>query len=151
MENIKLVQENAEELLKQMMIQATVKVSEKEEVFNVQIETEETGILIGFHGETLISFQLILSLIVYKKLGSWLKTIVNVGDWRERRDEVLKQMALATAERVVSSGEAIALPGLSSFERRSVHLILADHPQVETVSEGEGIERKLIIKLKEQK
>lgn len=149
MENIKLIQETAEELLKKIGIEAEVKTEEKEEVFNVQVETEDTGILIGYHGETLASLQLILALIIYKKIGSWLKIMVNVGDWRQKREETLRQMALSAAERVASTGEAVTLPDLSSFERRTIHLTLTDHPQVTTISEGEGEERKLIIKPKE--
>ncbi|MFH0863796.1 MAG: R3H domain-containing nucleic acid-binding protein [Candidatus Gottesmanbacteria bacterium] len=164
MDNKKLIQQEAEGLLKELTIEGTVTVEEKDGVFDVQIETTDTGILIGYHGETLSSFQLILSLIVYKTLqkrlssgdgdpaskkdSSWLKIIVNVGDWRQRREESLQQMAQQVAEKVLATGEAVVLPNLSSFERRVIHLVLADHPQVETVSEGEGSERKLIIKLR---
>jgi spoIIIJ-associated protein len=153
MENIKIIQENTEELLKNLKIEGEVRVEEKEGVFQVQIETADPGILIGYHGETLASLQLILSLMFYKqsfssnkKLGSWSRIVVNVGDWRQRREEALRQMALGAAEKVVATGEAITLPSLSSFERRIIHLALADHPSVETISEGEGAERKLIIK-----
>jgi len=144
----KLILETAEELLKQLQVEAKVSVEEKDEAFNVQIETEDTGILIGYHGETLSSFQLILALMIYKKIGQWTKIIVNVGDWRQRREEALQQMALSSAEKVVTTGEAVVLPDLSSFERRAIHMALADHPKVTTVSEGEGNERKLIIKPK---
>ena len=144
----KLILETAEELLKQLQVEAKVRVEEKDEAFSVQIETEDTGILIGYHGETLSSFQLILALMIYKKIGQWTKIIVNVGDWRQRREEALQQMALSSAEKVVTTGEAVVLPDLSSFERRAIHMALADHPKVTTVSEGEGNERKLIIKPK---
>ncbi|MCL5095614.1 MAG: KH domain-containing protein [Patescibacteria group bacterium] len=148
-ENLKIIKTEAQKLLEYLMVEATIEVSEKEDVYEVQIETEDTGILIGYHGETLTSLQLILSLILYKRLGSWLRLIVNVGDWRQKREEVLKQMALSAAERVIATDEAMVLPNLSSFERRIVHLILADHPKVTSSSEGEGVERKLIIKPKE--
>ncbi len=161
MENTKLVKETAQKLLDQLKVEGEIEVEEKEQAFNVEIKTEDTGILIGYHGETLISFQLILALLVYKarlrlssgdedpaskKVGSWLKIVVNVGDWRERREESLRLMAQQAAERVVSTGEAITYPNLSSFERRIMHMALAEHSQVTTESEGEGNERKLIIK-----
>ena len=148
-ENLKIIKTEAQKLLEYLMVEAKIEVSEKEDVYEVQIETEDTGILIGYHGETLTSLQLILSLILYKRLGSWLRLIVNVGDWRQKREEVLKQMALSAAERVAATDEAMVLPNLSSFERRIVHLLLADHPKVTSSSEGEGVERKLIIKPKE--
>lgn len=147
-EKLKIIQETTEQLLENLKIKAAVKVSEGEGVFQVQIETADTGILIGYHGETLASFQIILSLMVYKKLGNWLRLIVNIGDYRQRREEALRQMAYASAEKVIATGEAITLPYLSSFERRIIHLTLVDHPQVTTISEGEGEGRKLIIKPK---
>jgi len=144
--NFKIIQETTEELLKNLLVEGRVGVEEEEGVFAVQIETDNAGILIGYHGETLASFQLILSLIVYKKLGSWFKIVVNVGDYRQHREEVLRRMALSAAEKVIATGKTVTLENLSSFERRIIHLALADHPQVTTVSEGEGEERKLIIK-----
>ncbi len=148
-ENLKIIKTEAQKLLEYLMVEAKIDVSEKEDVYEVQIETEDTGILIGYHGETLTSLQLILSLILYKRLGSWLRVVINVGDWRQKREEILKQMALSAAERVAATGEAMVLPNLSSFERRIIHLLLVDHPNVTSSSEGEGEERKLIIKPKE--
>lgn len=143
-----LIKKLAEELLNQLKIEGKIEVEEKEDLFQVQVETADTGILIGYHGETLASLQLILSLMAYKKTGRWLKMVVDIGDWRQRREESLGQMAQAAAEKVIASGEPIVYPGLSSFERRSIHLALAEHPKVTTISEGEREERKLIIKLK---
>ena len=147
--NIKLITEAAEELLKQIKIDGKIKVSEKEETYTVKIETEDSGILIGFHGETLSGFQLILSLMIYKKLGSWLKILVDVGDYREKREEELRQLAISAAEKVIATGQPVELYELSSFERRIIHLALVDHPQVTSESIGEGRERKLVVKLKQ--
>lgn len=148
---LKLIKETSEELLKRLKIKAKVKVEEDEgEVVHVSLETEETGILIGYHGETLSALQLILGLIIYKKQGSWTRIVLNVGDYRERREETLKQMALRAAERVRQTGEAVSLPFLNAGERRIIHLILEDSLEVSTESEGEGENRKLIIKPKIQ-
>lgn len=146
MKNEKLIKETGEELLKNLKIEADIKVEEKEGIYQVQIETPDSGILIGYHGETLMSFQLILSLMIYKKTGSWVRLAVNIGDYRERREEILRQMAQQAAEKVAASDEPIVYFSLPSFERRIIHLALADHPQVTTISEGEGKERRLIIK-----
>lgn len=149
MENTKLIQKTAEELLKQIGVDGKIDVSEKDETYHVKIETEDSGMLIGFHGETLSGFQLMVGLIIYKKLGSWLKIIVDIGDYRERREENLKQTAKAAVEKVINTGEPVDLYELSSFERRIVHLLLADHPKVISESEGEGKFRKLVIKLRD--
>lgn len=117
-------------------------------VFHLDIECEEPGILIGHYGETISSLQFIISLLVYKKLGSWQRILVNIGDWREKRTEALKKMALNATQRVKFSGEEVVLPYLNAGERRIIHLYLTDHLDVVTDSVGEGEERRLVIKPK---
>ncbi len=139
----------AEELLQQMDIPAAVMVTPTEgDVYLVNVETEESGLLIGYHGETLASFQLILGQIVTKRVGEWVRIVVEVGDYRAKREEQLKLMAESYAEQVVATGQPIALPSMPPIERRIVHMALQDHPEVSTESEGEGNFRHLIIKLK---
>lgn len=145
-----VIKKIAEELLQHLEIEEPkVSLEEDEDgVFHLSIETRDSGILIGYHGENIYALQLILSLIVYKKLGSWQRIVVDVGDWREKREEQLKRMALAAAQRVKFSGESVVMPYLSAVERRTVHLALAENPDVETRSEGEERERRLIIEPK---
>lgn len=143
-----IVKESAEELLAKLEIPATVAVEFVDEVYQVKIETEESGLLIGFHGETLGSFQLILGLLVYKKLGSWVRVVVEVGDYRARREEQLRAMAESYAAQVLATGQPISLPYLPPIERRIIHLALQDRTDVETVSEGEGNQRRVVIKPK---
>lgn len=149
-DRLKTVKETAEELLKLLKVEVKVEVVEdkENEAIRVQIETEEPGILIGHHGETLNALQLILGLIINKKLEEWQRIIVNVGDYREKRAGELKNLALNTAQRVKFSGEPATITNLSSFERRIIHLALADHPDVITESEGEGNYRRLVMKPK---
>ncbi|MBI4100648.1 KH domain-containing protein [Candidatus Microgenomates bacterium] len=144
-----IVQEETNKLLELLKVTATFEVEELEEdSFKVKLETDEAGILIGYHGETLASLQLILGLIIHKKTDQWVRVLLEVGDWRQRREESLKEMALKIADRVEVSGEATPLPRLNSAERRFIHLVLKDHPKVMTESQGEGEERYLIIKPK---
>ncbi len=144
-----IIKASAEELLSNMDIPAAVLVTPSpEEVFLVNVETEESGLLIGYHGETLSAFQLILGQIVTKKVGEWVRIVVEVGDYRAKREEQLSQMALSYADQVVQTGQPIALPSLPPIERRIIHMALQDHPDVVTESEGEGNMRRLIIKLK---
>lgn len=123
---------------------------DKDDSFHLAIETPDSGILIGFHGENLYALQLVLSLIAYKKLGTWQRIIVDVGGWRAKREEQLKRMALAAAQKAKFSQEAIVMPYLNAAERRVLHLVLADHPDIATRSEGKGNERRLIIEPKKK-
>jgi len=146
MEPINQIKKIAEELLKKLEITGVVSVDTDESgAFRVHIETEETGLLIGFHGRTLESFQLILGMITGKQLGKWERIYVNVGDYREKREEALMYMAQRAAERALASGRPVELSRLSASERRVIHLTLSGDERVKTESEGEGSDRKLII------
>ena len=124
---------------------------EEENSFELTLELDEqdTGLLIGYHGDTIASLQLILGLMLYKQSGEWTRVIVNIGDYRQKRQESLEQMADDTIKRVKFSGEPIALFNLNPFERRVVHLYLENNPDVLSESEGEGRNRHLIISPKD--
>jgi len=149
MEHIDQVKKITEDLLKRLDISGQVVVDVDEtSAFRVHVETEETGLLIGFHGKTLESFQIILGLLVSKELAQWVKVYVNVGDYREKREEALMLMAQHAAERALAAGRPIELPHLSPSERRVIHLTLAGDERVETESVGEGNNRMLLVKPK---
>lgn len=139
-----------EELLAKLTVSATVVVSYEEDGYRVQIETEEPGILIGYHGKNLESVQLLLRQILFKKLGAWSPLFVSVGDYRERRAEQLKEMAFAAVQQVMEKNEEVILPELSPAERRTVHVLLQDHPDAVSESTGEGRNRRLVIKPRSQ-
>lgn len=149
-EEITIIEKEANELLSNLEVSAksTAEFNEENGTVNVQIDSEEAAALIGFHGETLQSIQMILSFMVHKSLGNWVKVIVNIGDYRQKREEQLNRLALSLAMKVKFSGEAQAIQNLTPSERRIVHLALADNPDVSTESEGEGRERQLIIRPK---
>lgn len=146
MDNITELKQLTEDLLTRLAIEGAVSVDTDESgAFRVHIETEETGLLIGFHGRSLESFQMLLGMIAAKKLGKWERIYVNVGDYREKREEALMYMAQRSAERALSSGRPVELTRLSPAERRVIHLTLSGDERVQTESVGEGLDRKLII------
>lgn len=150
MDDIKQVAELAEDLLKRLEVTGTVDVTTDEtEAFRVRIETEETGLLIGHHGKTLESVQLILGIMISKKIGRWVKVYVNVGDYREKREETLMHMAQHAADRALALGRPVELPRLSPSERRIIHLTLSGDERIATESVGEGDDRVLLVKPKE--
>lgn len=147
-DSLKTIKEIGNELLGKLQIKGKIEVSKNEEIYEVTIDTEETGLLIGYHGNTLNSLQLILGLLVYKKLQKWERLVVNVGDYRQKREEALNSLATQYAQQTVTGGEPVVLPYLSPSERRIVHLALQDHLQVISESQGEGKDRRIVIKLK---
>jgi len=124
-----------------------IAITKKEDLYKISLQTneEEQGMLIGYHGETISALQLLLSIIIYKKEGKWEKILVDVGDYRQQRQEQLKELALKASQRVKFSGRPVSLSGLSSFERRTVHMVLKDDPAIESFSEGEGKWRMLVV------
>ncbi len=149
MEHVEQVKEITEDLLKRLEVAGTVAVDMDETgAYQVQIDTEETGLLIGFHGKTLESFQIILGIIVSKKLEAWVKVYVNVGDYRQKREESLMHMAVAAADRAVTYGNPVELPHLSAGERRVIHMTLGGDERVVTESVGDGMNRTLVVKLR---
>ena len=113
---------------------------------NLKFSDQDTGILIGYHGDTISALQLIINLLIYKKQGEWKRLVVNIGDYRQKRAAGLEQMALDSAQRVKFSGQPMALFNLNPYERRVIHEFLSRDPAVTTESEGEARNRHLVIK-----
>src|SRR3989344_1131952 len=147
----KIVESELKALLKLLQVTPqSIKVEPQEDdTVNIQLDlpAAESGILIGYHAETLASLQYILSLILHQKTGDWRRLILNINNYRQNREETLKDMAHNAADRARLTGQEVAMPYLASFERRLIHLNLAEEKDIETVSVGEGRDRRLIIRL----
>lgn len=142
----KITDKVIKELLKQLGIEATFTVEAQDDVLAVFLETQDTGIVIGYHGEVLEALQLILSLIVSKKLGRFLRVTLEVGDYRKNRTGWLENVALSAKEKALREQQEVILPDLKAWERRIVHLLFQDDKDVMSESVGEGRERTLVIK-----
>ncbi len=145
-----IIKQTTEELLSKLKTEGTVEVvdekTEEESNYKITIQTQETGLIIGYHGETLNSLQLLLGVILYKKLGSWVRVLVDVGNYRQMREESIKEMVGRITAEVEATSQAVVLPYLSPLERRIVHMMLTDHKTVVSESIGEGKDRRLTIK-----
>jgi len=129
-------------------IDTKFEVLEDEEAIAVTLETEDTGIIIGYHGETLEALQLILSLVLAKEQGAFKRVSLEVGDYKKNRSEWLEKLAQDAKERALSENKEIYLSELKSWERRVIHLLLQDDKEVASESTGEGKDRVLVIKPK---
>lgn len=145
---IELIKEEAEKLLEKAGVDATVEVKEGENGFNVHIDASENALLIGKHGNTLSSLELVLSLIVAKRLGEFQRIILEVGGYREAREEYLTDLANRLKDEVLTTGADKQVRGLKPWERRVIHMILSETGEIVTESEGEERERVLVIRKK---
>ncbi len=125
----------------------SVEVEKKEEEFvaAVTVPQEESGILIGYHGETQSALQYLTGQIVNKGQEKWDRVIVNVNGYRDQREVQLKQMANNAADRALASGSEIEMPFLTPAERRIIHMELSARSDVSSFSEGDGRDRRLVI------
>jgi spoIIIJ-associated protein len=153
MKNEKILKELADELLSLMGTKATAEVSgdKENECYLVNINGgDETGLLIGKKGETLLSLQTILGIMLKQRTGEWERVTVNVGDYLEKEEEYLKNLALNTASRAKETGEPQSLYNLKPAQRRIIHMVLAEDKEVTTESLGEGEERYLVVKASDE-
>lgn len=141
-----------EELLARMGIRARVVIRQKVYVEEgelppvvLDIVGNDLGILIGRRGETLAALQYITRLIVSRKTHRWYPLIVDVEQYKVRREKSLRRLAQRMAERVSFSRQPVALEAMPAYERRIIHIALRDHPSVTTKSVGEGDQRKVTI------
>lgn len=113
---------------------------------SLKLPDTQSGILIGYHAETLTSLQRLLNLMAYQQLHTWHRIIVDINNYRESREFTLQDMARNAADRALLTGQAVVMPYLESFERRLIHMALANEPSVETISQGEGKDRRLVVR-----
>lgn len=146
-ENKKL-EKAIKDFFKSLGLDTGFEVMEEEGIIAISLETEDTGIVIGYHGETLESLQLVLALILAKQTGEFKRVSIEVGDYKKNRAEWLEKIALDAKEKALSENKEVYLSELKSWERRVVHLLLQDDKEVVSQSSGEGKDRVLVIKPK---
>lgn len=111
----------------------------------LDIRGNDLSTLIGRRGETLDGLQYLMRLLVAKELGHYLHVVLDVEGYKAHRAQMLKQLALRMAERVIATHKPAALEPMPANERRIVHLALRDHTEVRTESVGLGENRKVTI------
>jgi spoIIIJ-associated protein len=138
-----------DELLKHMGIGAEVTIETGEtaklNVTGDQAEKEALGALIGRKGERLSALQHLVNLMLSRKMGEWTRVLVDVEDYRGRRERQLRDIAMRAAERVNETGKMLQLEPMPALERRWIHLALRNHPLVVTQSIGEEPQRRVVI------
>ena len=135
-----------ERVLDTMGLDADVEVKDEDEEIFADINGEdELGILIGRRGQTLDALQAICYRAAARGQSDRKRVTIDAAGYRERRREVLEEEAEAAAARAERNGEPVRLEPMSASERRMVHEYLKDRPEVETYSEGDEPDRRLVI------
>jgi spoIIIJ-associated protein len=114
-------------------------------VLGVEGEREELGALIGRKGERLSALQHLVNLMLSRQMGTWTRVLVDVEDYRGRRERQLREIADRAAARVIETGKMLQLEPMPALERRWVHLALKSHPDVATQSIGDEPNRRIVV------
>ena len=148
-EDVEITVDVLQHILRYMNIHATVQVrSNNPLTLNIHGIHENLGLLIGRRGETLAALQLLVSLIVGHRTKHRMRIVVDAENYRERREENLRSLALRVAQQVRNYRRSIALEAMPPHERRIVHIALSDSKDISTESIGEGEARRVVISLK---
>lgn len=143
------IKEEVKEFFEKMTFEVEMEIlPQKEETLPLNVKSEEPQILIGERGETLSEIQYLLKMILKRKLNIEDKFYLDmdVNDYKKKKIAYLKEMARNLAEEVSLTKQERTLPPMSSYERRIVHMELADFPNVVSESSGEEPERRIIVK-----
>jgi spoIIIJ-associated protein len=108
-------------------------------------ERDELGALIGRKGERLSALQHLVNLMLSREMGAWTRVLVDVEDYRGRRERQLREIAERAAGRVTETGKMLQLEPMPALERRWIHLALRDHADVATQSIGEEPNRRVVV------
>ncbi|MDQ2903560.1 MAG: RNA-binding cell elongation regulator Jag/EloR [Ktedonobacteraceae bacterium] len=148
-EDVEVTVDVLQHVLHYMNIHATVQVRSTEPLtLNIHGIHDNLGLLIGRRGETLSALQLLVNLIVSHRTRHRMRIIVDAENYRQRREENLRSLALRVAQQVRNYRRSIALEAMPPHERRIVHIALSDSKDISTESIGEGDERRVVISLK---
>lgn len=114
----------------------------------VKINGEDISHLIGYRGSTINALQTIASAIANKNTSSKIIVIVDVENYKEKREKTLEELAEKISERVIKTKKSVTLDPMSAYERKIIHMKLQDNDKVKTFSKGEEPHRRIVITLK---
>lgn len=147
--NLEKIKKEIEEFFNKMTFSAQIQsFSQKDQTVLVDIKIEDPSVLIGEKGETLFEIQHLLKMILKKKcnIEDVFYLDLDINDYKKKKISYLKEMAKSLAEEVSLTKKEKILPPMPAYERRIIHLELANRSDVTTESIGQEPKRKIIIK-----
>ena len=133
-------------LIEKIGLSAEIRISYREErKLGLDIETAESGILIGKRGQTLEALQLITNIVAGRLENGSVRIIIDTQNYRIRRERTIIRFALQAAEHVRRTGVSRLLEAMNPFERRLIHTALSKEDDIETMSEGDGLYKRIRI------
>ena len=134
-----------QEVLKNMGIDVVIEKMIKSDKILLHLHGKNLGILIGKHGQTLDALQYLTNLTTNQGENARYFIMLDVENYRHRREETLKQLAHRLANRVKQNGESVTLEPMNGYERKIIHVALQNDSEVRTESEGKDPYRHVVI------
>ena len=126
-------------------LRASVDIQEDDEEIRATVNGDELGLMIGKHGSTIDALQHLAMRIAFRGLSERKSVVVDAAGYRERREGVLRRSADRAVAEALDFGRPVELEPMSSAERRIVHTYLRDRTDVQTHSEGDEPDRRLVV------
>ena len=151
-ENINIAKQKIDTFLKEWLKQVdeeleySIKIEDY--AININITGQAAGMLIGYRGETLNALQAILTSMANSNIKNNIKIILDIENYRSKREKVLEELAEKVAKTVIRNQKSITLEPMSAYERKIIHSKLQFDNKVETYSIGDGENRRIVISLK---
>lgn len=137
------------DIFEKMGIEVCIEQQQEKNLCFLNLQGQDLGILIGKHGQTLDALQYLTNLAANRENPTEkIKIVIDVENYRKRREETLRKLALRLADRVQRSGEKIVLEPMNRHERKIIHTALQEDRRIFTYSDGEEPHRKIVIALK---
>jgi spoIIIJ-associated protein len=142
---VERVRELVERVVGALGLAAAVEISEGEEEIRAVVSGEDLGLLIGKHGATIDALQHLAARAAFRGLGNRKVVVIDAAGYRERREAALRRAADQAVEDALRFGRSVELEPMSAPERRIVHTYLRDRTEIQTHSEGDEPDRRLVV------
>lgn len=142
------VVEYLQDIFDKMRVNVEMDMEENDNSIFINIQGEDSGIIIGRRGETLEALQYLASLAINKGEEDYKRIIIDIENYRQKREDTLIRLSNKLADRVIRTRKSITLEPMSPYERRIIHSTLQNNRYVKTYSLGEEPNRKVVITLK---
>ncbi|MBZ9571748.1 hypothetical protein KJA15_00180 [Patescibacteria group bacterium] len=145
--NIETIKKITEDFFKKTTIDVEIEfLPQRGEALPISLKTEKPQILIGEHGLTLLEIQHLLKVILKRKIKENFYIDLDVADYKKKKIEYLKELAKSVADEVSLTKKEKILSPMPAYERRIIHLELAERKDVTSESIGRGLERRVVIR-----
>ena len=137
------------ELLTKMGLETTFETKIRGEQITIKMFSNQNNILIGRNGQTLKALQQIIRQHIFNIIGVYPYILLDVENYKEKCENHLEKLAKQIAREVTKTKQPVIMDNMNSYERRIVHNTLANFKNITTFSEGEGPNRHIVVKIKE--